>query len=61
MVHKAAHAVGGGILGVDVMESKEGYIVHEVNNTVEFKGAQAASKTNIAKKMIEYAIRSAKR
>jgi len=61
IVHKAAHAVGGGILGVDVMESKEGYVVHEVNNTVEFKGAQAASKTKIAKKMIEFVVRSAKR
>ncbi|MGD0636558.1 MAG: lysine biosynthesis protein LysX [Nitrososphaerales archaeon] len=60
IVHKAAHAVGGGILGVDVMESKDGYVVHEVNNTVEFKGAQAASKTKIAKKMIDFAIRSAK-
>jgi len=62
IVHEAAHAVGGGILGVDVMESKkDGYMVHEVNNTVEFKGAQAASKTKIAKKMIDFAIRSAKR
>jgi [lysine-biosynthesis-protein LysW]--L-2-aminoadipate ligase len=61
IVLKAAHAVGGGILGVDVMESKaEGYMVHEVNNTVEFKGAQAASQTKIAKKMIDYVIRSAK-
>ncbi len=61
IIHKAAHAVGGGILGVDVMESKNGYVVHEVNNTVEFKGAQAASKTKIAKKMIDFVIRSAKR
>jgi [lysine-biosynthesis-protein LysW]---L-2-aminoadipate ligase len=61
VVHKAAHAVGGGILGVDVMESPEGYMVHEVNNTVEFKGAQAASKTKIAKKIIQYAIGCAKR
>ena len=61
IVLKAARAVGGGILGVDVMESKEGYLVHEVNNTVEFKGAQAASKTKIAKKMIEYVVRSAKK
>lgn len=61
IVLKAAHVVGGGILGVDVMESSEGYLVHEVNNTVEFKGAQAASKTKIAAKMIEYVIRSAKR
>jgi [lysine-biosynthesis-protein LysW]--L-2-aminoadipate ligase len=61
IVLKAAHAVGGGILGVDVMESSEGYVVHEVNNTVEFKGAQAASKTKIAKKIIEYVVRSAKK
>jgi [lysine-biosynthesis-protein LysW]---L-2-aminoadipate ligase len=58
---KAAAAVGGGILGVDAMESKDGYMVHEVNNTVEFKGAQAASKVRIAKKMIEFVMRSAKR
>jgi hypothetical protein len=35
--------------------------VHEVNNTVEFKGAQAASKTKIAKKMMDFVIRSAKK
>jgi len=59
---KAAKAVGGGILGVDAMETKDhGYTIHEVNNTVEFKGAQAASKTKIAKKLIDFVIRSAKR
>jgi [lysine-biosynthesis-protein LysW]--L-2-aminoadipate ligase len=61
VVLKAASAVGGGILGVDVMESQEGYLVHEVNNTVEFKGAQAASKTKIAKKIIEYVMKRGKR
>ena len=40
IVLKASNAVGGGILGVDLMEDKErGYLVHEVNNTVEFRGA----------------------
>src|SRR6267378_27707 len=59
---RAAKAVGGGILGVDAMESKgEGYLVHEVNNTVEVKGAQGATEHRIAKKMIEYVIREAKR
>ena len=54
---RAAKAVGGGILGVDAMESKdEGYTIHEVNNTVEFKGAQAATEHRIAKKMIDYVI-----
>ena len=59
---KAAKAVGGGILGVDAMESKdEGYTVHEVNNTVEFKGAQGATEHRIAKKIVDYVIREAKR
>ena len=61
ITHKAAKAVGGGLLGVDAMESKEGYLVHEVNNTVEFKGAQAATEHKIARKIIEYAIGEAKR
>ena len=59
---KAAKAVGGGILGVDAMESKDqGYTIHEVNNTVEFKGAQGATEHRIAKKIIDYVIREAKR
>jgi [lysine-biosynthesis-protein LysW]--L-2-aminoadipate ligase len=56
LIHRAADAVGGGVLGVDAMESKEGYLVHEVNNTVEFKGAQSATEGNIAKKIIRYAL-----
>ena len=59
---KAAKAVGGGVLGVDAMESKDsGYTIHEVNNTVEFKGAQGATEDRIAKKIIEYVIGEAKR
>ena len=35
---KAAKAVGGGIVGIDLMEDeKRGLLVHEVNNTVEFQ------------------------
>ena len=56
LIHRAAEAVGGGVLGVDAMESKEGYLVHEVNNTVEFRGAQSATEGSIAKKIIRYAI-----
>ena len=49
---KAAKAVGGGILGVDAMETEgHGYTIHEVNNTVEFKGAQASTEHRIAKKI----------
>lgn len=59
---KAAKAVGGGILGVDAMETKDrGYTIHEVNNTVEFKGAQASTEHRIAKKIVDYVIREARR
>jgi [lysine-biosynthesis-protein LysW]---L-2-aminoadipate ligase len=59
---KAAKAVGGGILGVDMMEDKKrGLIVHEVNNTVEFHGAASVSKADIPIAMIEYAVRIAKK
>jgi len=55
IVLKASKAVGEGILGVDLMEDRErGYLVHEVNNTVEFRGASAVSKSDIAGKMVDY-------
>lgn len=54
---KASEAVGGGILGVDMMEDeKKGLVVHEVNNTVEFKGLAKVAKKNIPKEMIEFAL-----
>lgn len=59
---KASKAVGGGILGIDVMEDeKRGFVVHEVNNTVEFKGMAKVAKRDIPKEMIDYAIGQAKR
>jgi [lysine-biosynthesis-protein LysW]--L-2-aminoadipate ligase len=52
---KAANAVGNGVLGIDMMEDKQhGFLVHEVNNTVEFKGASSATDIDIAKLIIEY-------
>jgi [lysine-biosynthesis-protein LysW]--L-2-aminoadipate ligase len=58
IVLKASNAVGGGILGVDLMEDKErGYLVHEVNNTVEFRGASAVCKSDIAGAMTDYLVK----
>ena len=57
MAAKASQAMGGGILGIDMMEDeKKGLVVHEVNNTVEFKGLARVSKQNIPKEMIEFAL-----
>jgi [lysine-biosynthesis-protein LysW]---L-2-aminoadipate ligase len=59
---KAARVVGGGILGVDLMEDeKRGLLVHEVNNTVEFRGAANVSEADIAGAMIDYALNIAKK
>jgi len=53
----AAKAVGGGVLGVDLMEDKQrGLLVHEINNTVEFRGASNVSSTDIASAIIDYSI-----
>lgn len=37
---RAAHAVGGGILAVDVLEDEErGFLINEVNHTMEFRNS----------------------
>ncbi len=58
---KAAQAVGGGVLGVDMMESPSGLLVHEVNSTVEFRGAQSATNTRIADEIVDYAVKLVRR
>ncbi len=59
---KESKAVGGGILGIDVMEDeKRGFVVHEVNNTVEFKGLAKVAKRNIPKEIIEFAVNAVRR
>ncbi|MFL6492882.1 MAG: lysine biosynthesis protein LysX [Nitrososphaera sp.] len=59
---RAAKTVGGGILGVDMMEDKShGIVVHEVNNTVEFRGAASVSKADIPGEMIDYAVSVARK
>jgi len=61
LILKAAEAVGGGVLGVDAMESDRGLLVHEINGSVEFKGAASVSTVNIPKAIAEYALEKAKR
>ena len=57
MAVKTSKAMGGGILGIDMMEDEErGLVVHEVNNTVEFKGLARVAQRNIPKEMIEFAL-----
>ena len=58
---KAKNAVQGQIVGVDLMESKEkGLVVHEVNNTTEYKNTVRVTGVNIPAMMIDYAMNQGK-
>src|SRR5207247_484631 len=48
LVMRAAAAVGGGVLAVDLMESPDGLVVHEVNPTPEFRALTAATGVDVA-------------
>jgi len=58
---KAAEAVGGGAFGVDLMETENGLVVHEVNHTTEFKNTVKATGIDIPGKLLDYAISRAKK
>jgi [lysine-biosynthesis-protein LysW]---L-2-aminoadipate ligase len=58
---RAADAVGGGVLAVDLMESPSGLVVHEVNPTPEFKALAAASGVDIAGRIVDYTVGVARR
>lgn len=53
---KAAEAIGEGIFGIDIFETKDGYMVNEVNHTMEFKNVQRVTGIDVAGKIIEYCI-----
>jgi len=57
---KAAEAVGGGVLAIDCMESRDKILVHEINSTVEFRGLSSATHLDIARKIVDYAVEVAK-
>jgi [lysine-biosynthesis-protein LysW]--L-2-aminoadipate ligase len=57
---KAAKAVGGGVFGVDLLESGKGLLVNEINYTTEFKSTTQTTGVNIPSLILEYALDSAK-
>jgi len=57
---KAARAVGGGIVAVDLLETAQGrLLVNEVNHTPEFHGAMQATEADIAGKIVDYVLKVA--
>ena len=61
MCLKATAAVGGGVLAVDLIEHTErGYLVNEINHTMEFHTMQPVSGIDIAGEIVEYTVSAAK-
>ena len=58
---KAAKATGGEIVGVDLMETDDGLVVHEVNGTTEFKNTVPATGVDIPRLIVEYLVSVQKR
>ena len=58
MCIKAKNAVQGDIVGVDLMESEDkGLVVHEVNNTTEYKNTVRVCGVDIPSLMLNYALK----
>lgn len=59
---KAAKAVGGGVLAVDLVEHPDkGMLVNEVNHTMEFHTAQPVSGVDIAGEIVNYVVEVARK
>jgi len=61
LAQRAAEAVGGGVLAVDLMEAHGGLVVHEVNPTPEFKTLASATGVDVAGKIVDFAVEVARR
>jgi [lysine-biosynthesis-protein LysW]---L-2-aminoadipate ligase len=54
---RAAQAVGGGVLALDVFEDAErGFLINEINHTMEFKNSSAPTGVNIAQEVVNYVL-----
>jgi len=53
---KAAKAVGGGVIAVDLFETENGLSVNEVNYTMEFKNSIDVIGVNIPAKIVDYVL-----
>jgi len=58
--YKASEAIGHGILAMDVFEGKDGYLINEVNHTMEFKNSEKPTGVSISSVIINYCLKKIK-
>jgi len=58
---RAAKAVGGGVVAIDVFETPEGLSINEVNYTMEFRNSIDTTGVNIPAKVVDYVLEVGRR
>lgn len=58
---RAAKAVGGGVVAIDLLESDRGLLVNEVNYTMEFRNSIDTTGVNIPGKVVDHILAVARR
>ncbi len=53
---RAAHAVGGGLLALDLFETDGGLVINEINHTMEFRNSITTTGVNIPALMVDYVL-----
>jgi [lysine-biosynthesis-protein LysW]--L-2-aminoadipate ligase len=57
LCQRAANAVGGGVLAIDLLETTDGsLVVNEVNHTMEFRNSSVPTGVDIAAHVVQYAL-----
>jgi [lysine-biosynthesis-protein LysW]--L-2-aminoadipate ligase len=54
LCQRAARAVGGGLLALDLLETENGLTVNEIIHTMEFRNSIATTGVNIPQRMVEF-------
>jgi [lysine-biosynthesis-protein LysW]--L-2-aminoadipate ligase len=57
---RAAKAVGGGVVAIDLLESDRGLLVNEVNYTMEFRNSIDTTGVNIPGRVVDYVLQVAR-
>jgi [lysine-biosynthesis-protein LysW]--L-2-aminoadipate ligase len=57
---RAAAAVGGGIVAIDLLESPDGLLANEVNYTMEFRNSIATTGVDIPGRVVDYVLEVAR-
>ena len=59
LCQRAARAVGGGLLALDLFETENGLTINEINHTMEFRNSITTTGVNIPKRMVGYVLAQA--